>query len=88
MICTDSFHGAVFSMIFKKLFFSYYREYSHGMPQNNRIETLLKHFLLQSQLVREADNYSIPDYSSFELIIEEERKKSMTYLRKIIGELK
>lgn len=87
MICTDSFHGAVFSMIFKKYFFSYYRKYSHGMPQNNRIETLLKQFLLQSQLVREDDNYSVPDYSYFNLILEEERKRSMTYLKKIIGEL-
>lgn len=88
MICTDSFHGAVFSIIFKKIFYSYYREYSHGMPQNNRINTLLEHFFLHEQLVKKEDNYNIPDYKSFDLIIDEDRKKSIRYLQKIIGELR
>lgn len=85
-ICTDSFHGAVFSIIFRKQFFSYYRKYNHGMPQNNRIETLLKHFLLESQLVNKSDNYSIPDYAFFDLVINDERKNAKEYLKKIVGD--
>ena len=84
VICTDSFHGAVFSVIYRKCFYSYYRQYSHKGVQNNRIETLLNHYKLDSQLINNSNLFYVPDYSYADEMIKDDRNKAIDYLRCII----
>ena len=86
VVCTDSFHGAVFSIIFRKKFYSYYRQYTHNELQNNRIETLLKHFELQNQLIVDKNIFSIPDFTTVNLVLEKDKKHAVDYLKEIIEE--
>lgn len=86
VVCTDSFHGAVFSIIFCKEFYSYYRKYTHNSPQNNRIETLLKHYMLQDQLIINSGVFSEPNYSQIESLLQNDRIKAIEYLSEVIGE--
>ena len=88
IVCTDSFHGSAFSIIFRRAFFTYYRQYAHNAVQNNRIETLLSHYMLQNQIVKEETNYNIPDYSMVTKIIENDRRSALTYLQLIIEDMK
>ena len=56
-ICTDSFHGTVFSLIYGKVFFTFKRFYNEAtLSTNTRIDTLLKKMKLQDRLVKEGDN--------------------------------
>lgn len=86
IVCTDSFHGAVFSIIFRKRFYSYYRQYTHGVSQNNRIETLLKSFSLQNQLIVDGNSFGNPDYSSIDLVLQKSSDYAVDFLRGIIEE--
>lgn len=82
VFCTDSFHGAVFSILFEKPFIIYQREGVVSMY--SRINTLLEKFKLNS---RKAENISTNedafnvDYSFVLKILEVERKKVFDYLK-------
>jgi len=83
MIFTDSFHGSVFSIIFKKPFVVFKRG-----NMNSRIDTLLSKFNLENRhwdYVKEHKNFSDMDYSHVDEILKEERKKSFDYLRNALG---
>lgn len=79
IIFTNSFHGTVFSMVFKKPFVVFGRE-----PMNSRIETLLGKFGLLSRKYAEVslnnDIYSI-DYTYMDDALDRERTLSLNYLR-------
>ena len=86
MVLTDSFHGAIFSIIYKKPFYIFNRE-EKIESMNSRIETLLKKFDLKE---REIKDYSQSlefdcDFSKVDSILEIERKKSMEYLKNAIN---
>lgn len=89
VFCTDSFHGAVFSILLDTPFIVYERE-GNTPSMNSRIETLLKTFNLES---RSADNINIKsntqifevDYSHTVPILENERNKSLSYLKKALS---
>lgn len=49
-MCTDSFHGTIFSILGKTNFFTYPRNYGKVQSQNSRIETLLSHYDLEDRL--------------------------------------
>lgn len=80
---TDSFHGAVFSILFEKAFILFDRT-SKSPSMNSRINTLLSKFEL---LNRKADNIKVGknifnvDFSHVPLILEAERKKAIDYLK-------
>ncbi len=86
IFCTDSFHGAVFSVLFEKPFIVFKRMGS--TPMYSRIDTLLNKFKLNS---RKAENISWQDdvfeidYSHVPPILEAERKKSINYLKNALG---
>ena len=92
-ICTDSFHGTVFSIIFEKQFFTLKR-YSdqNKVSTNSRITSLLNMAGLSNRLV--ASNIDIEqikeisknDYSSVRLKLEEERRHSLDFLELAINE--
>jgi hypothetical protein len=86
LLCTDSFHGAVFSIILEKPFIVYEREGSVQMY--SRIDTLLNKFELSD---RKSDNIDINqnvlamDYSHVTSILEKERKLSSNYLKNALN---
>lgn len=57
MVCTDSFHGTVFSLIYGKRFFTFKRFADKAtLSTNTRIDTLLKRMNVQDRLVNERDS--------------------------------
>lgn len=82
VFCTDSFHGAVFSILLEKPFIVFERIGSGSMY--SRIETLLNKFNLNSRKAEniswEEDVFKI-DFSHVPEILEFERNKSLDYLK-------
>lgn len=92
LVCTDSFHSSVFSIIYKKPFIVFDRdsaEKSNNM--NSRIDTLLNKFNLNDRRYNENQitlkNLKI-DYKLTMEILNEERKKSIEYLKQAINRRK
>lgn len=86
-ICTDSFHGAIFSINFQKQFCVFEREYGVAANQSARITSILNKLKLMSRFniddvlkIEEAI-----DFSYSEKVLEEERLKSINYLLKSIN---
>jgi glycosyltransferase involved in cell wall biosynthesis len=91
-ICTDSFHGALFSIICQKPFLLFER-FNTGdtLSQNSRIYNLLEMTNLQDRLVcynqPVQNNYQFDyDYSCVNLRIEEQKNKSIKYLHESLSE--
>lgn len=86
ILCTDSFHGAVFSILFEKPFIVFERV-SNVPSMNSRIETLLSTFKFKDRLdvnlINNKDFLEI-DYSHVPPILEKERKKTITYLEQAL----
>lgn len=84
LICTDSFHGAVFSIILNKNFLVFDRVQDKEPSMNSRIKTLLKTFNLNDRYWSE--NYNIDtvfnqiSYAEVNVIIEHERQKAKQFL--------
>lgn len=63
-VFTDSFHGCVFSLIYRKSFCVFKRfDDNNKKSQNSRIYTLLKQYNLEKCLVQNAESFSIPQIS-------------------------
>lgn len=82
-ILTDSFHGAVFSIIFKKPFIVF-SNINRGL---NRFETLLNKLNLQGQLVNsqkiplDSDLLTNVHYDNVDSILEKERERAISWLK-------
>lgn len=87
ILCTDSFHGTVFSMLLEKPFITFDRE--GKMPSmNSRIDTLLSKFKLESrkaQNIKNNEQVFEVDYYHISQILGEERKKAINYLKKALN---
>lgn len=83
---TDSFHGAVFSILLETPFIIFDREGS--IPSmNSRIDTLLTTFNLKSRLaknVKTSNQLFEADYSHVGPILDKERKKAIDYLKRAL----
>ncbi|MFD1861971.1 polysaccharide pyruvyl transferase family protein [Planococcus chinensis] len=79
---TDSFHGAVFSILFETPFLVYERE--GNLPSmNSRIDTLLSTFKLETRKgnVKDVNSEIIDlDFSHLKIILSKERAKAHNYL--------
>lgn len=89
LVCTDSFHGMLFSINFKKEFLVFSRfDENDPMCQNERVDNILKKADLESRLVKEKWSQrqleDKIDYLSVEKKLESYRKASMEYLEEII----
>ena len=91
-ICTDSFHGSVFSILNHKQFVTFNRFSDESKnSRNSRIESLLKQTNLQSRrMVREDQNIDevimTPiDYEKVENNLTEMRDKSVNYLKNALN---
>lgn len=92
-VCTDSFHGTVFSIIFNKQFFSL-RRYSDvdTHSTNTRIVSLLEMLGLGNRLinpdtdVRQIRDITTTEYSVVNDKLNTERQKSLEFLEQAINE--
>lgn len=84
LVCTDSFHAIVFSIIFKIPFIVFGRAGGTGM--NSRINTLLRKFKLEDRVNENFDINKVfeIDYSNVDDILKGERKKVMEYFKEYI----
>lgn len=83
---TDSFHGAVFSILMEKPFIIFERD--EKIPSmNSRIDTLLSTFNLKSRkwenILGNDDIFNV-DYSHVTPILEFERNKALNYLKEAL----
>lgn len=86
-ICTDSFHGTVFSILFNKIFFDFRRHRNNSkVSTNSRIDSLLdvagiskERILLGTENVKEMLERKI-DYDKVNKRIDEFRENSKTWL--------
>lgn len=85
-VFTDSFHGAVFSIIYRKEFVVYERDKDGGTSKNSRLYDLLDIFKLKNQLINGnvdlLKKLSVKiDYKSVKLILENQKKNSIEFLK-------
>lgn len=81
----DSFHGAVFSILFKKPFLAFYRPTQKEFgDMNSRFDTLFNTFDLKDRLIGGSEGfariYDPVDYERVNKILREKRKESALYL--------
>ncbi|MCR5753324.1 MAG: polysaccharide pyruvyl transferase family protein [Acetatifactor sp.] len=80
-VCTDSFHGTVFSILFHKRFTVYVRR-DNEVPMNDRLKTLLSMVGLTGRVYGElslSDRMKGIDYQTVDDILEKKRKESAEY---------
>ncbi len=82
LICTDSFHGIVFSLLFDKPFVVYDRD-GNGGDMESRIITLLSTFQLQDRMPGRVSKEKLFEHSYEEAykILEQKRKEAWQFLR-------
>ncbi len=86
LICTDSFHSSVFAILYNRPFVVFNRE-DNIVSMNSRIETLISKFNLKN---REYNNNNITpenlnqDYTEAYKILDEERERSLNFLKKAL----
>jgi len=84
-ICTDSFHGTIFSTIFERQFFTFERFGSGKENQNSRIYTLLNNCQLQHRLItlntKNPKDFSLIAYDELRHSLEGKKKASFEYLK-------
>lgn len=86
IVCTDSFHGCVFSMILNKPFIVFERK-DKNVSMNSRINTLLKKFNLENRRYDGTINKDFIncDYTEAYEILKDERKKADEYLKRALN---
>ena len=83
LMCTDSFHGVVFSLIMKSNFIIFERN-SQGGSMNSRVENLMDIFKIKDRLssyIKDEEIFNM-DFSNVDAIIKIEREKAINYLKK------
>ena len=84
---TDSFHGTIFSINFKKDFYTFHkRPGASNVSDNSRILDTLKQFGLEGRFREDAD-YSFDrhiEYDKISLFLDKLRKESVSYLENVL----
>lgn len=86
LVCTDSFHSSVFSIIYDTPFIVFERKQKDVVSMNSRIDTLLSKFNLQSRKFNGViTNEQLKcDYTKVKEILEKEKEKSIIFLKKAL----
>ena len=86
-VCTDSLHGLIFSLLYKKKFAIFTRQ-DKEVSMNGRMQTMISLFGLESRMIENLQkDYELDiDYVGIEKRLSLEREKSFSYLREIINE--
>lgn len=87
-VLTNSFHAIVFSILFKKNFYSFGRNIAGQYNMNSRIHTILSNFSLQNRLLNNFATFEKKEinYNHIENILDEKRRDSLNYLSKVLGD--
>ena len=95
LVYTDSFHGTVFSILFRRPFVVCDRMAAHqrdviGAKMSSRIDTLLKSFGLEFRRGMVQNAYHVPDsikinYPDVESVLLRERERADSYLRETMS---
>lgn len=85
-ICTDSFHGTLFSIIYEKPFYVYERFSNNDCnSQNSRIYNILSITQLERRLIKNNsvldDNFMMCDFVKAKNRLEDKKKYSLQYLQ-------
>ena len=91
IICTDSFHGIAFSIIFKKQFYAFLRFKDNEVnSQNSRVYNILEIFSLNSRLVFPEKEITDSDiyYKNIQEILNNQVLKSIDYLSSSLKNIK
>ncbi|MET0017734.1 polysaccharide pyruvyl transferase family protein [Oscillibacter sp.] len=83
-VCTNSFHGTVFSLQFQKPFFTSASPAEMAAPEQSRIYSLLDRLGLVNRIIGKGDTAELLekiDWCAVSQRLEEERRKSLDYLR-------
>lgn len=85
LVCTDSFHSSVFSIIYDTPFVVFNRKDKH-VSMNSRLDTLLSKFGLENRKFNGSisDDLLKCDYSNAKKILEKEKEKSKKFLCKAL----
>lgn len=89
IVFVDSFHGAVFSILFHKQFVVFKRS-EEGQTMNSRLQTLLKRFGLGERVYNKYNEDSLEkliDYSEVDNILIAERVRTQTFLDRAIKDI-
>lgn len=89
IVFVDSFHGAVFSILFRKQFVVF-RRVEEGKSMNSRLDTLLKKFGMESRVFTGSNSEILEqpvDYSKTDEILLEERKSAKVFLDNAMSEI-
>ena len=86
LMCTDSFHGVVFSLIMKTPFVVFNRV-NKGGAMNSRIDTLLKLFNKEERYGMDLNNKELfnMDFSNIDSTMDVERERAYKYLKNALG---
>lgn len=84
LVCTNSFHALVFSLIYEKNFVAFNR-YENGNDMNSRVEHLLKKFKMEKRKIEKLDyNIFDCDFTESNIVLQSEREKFAKYINKIL----
>lgn len=86
LICTDSFHGTVFSILYQRPFYTYERFSNRDRnSQNSRIYNILKIAGLEDRLIKDkiliCDSPLTCDFKNTKYRLEKEKEESIRYLK-------
>ena len=87
-VFTDSFHGAVFLLIYNKPFVVFERNKKGHVSMNSRLYDLLDTFELKDRLINDYENLNDVgeiDYSYVNIILDKEKNKSLSFLKKSLN---
>lgn len=85
LICTDSFHGTAFSIIFHKPFVVFDR-IDEKESMGSRLKTILTKFDLEQRMnFFDSDNVMYVDYTNADILLKEEQEKFMSFLKGVIN---
>lgn len=89
-VFTDSFHGSVFSILFKKNFMVFERDKKNKVSKNSRLYDLLDKFNLSNRLVRSQGEMNTTlkeniNYANVYELLEKYRKESKDFLNEALG---
>ncbi len=87
-IFTDSFHTALFSIIFNRSFYVFPRNYGHSCEQTSRLRTLLRIYKCKNRMIwneNAAKNIEITPLHDCSQILEKERNRAIKFLEASIA---
>lgn len=82
-VFTDSFHAAVFSIIFEKDFMVFDRV-EDGRSMSSRLHTLLHTFSLEDRMYEKGKSFTLANFSHTPQIIEREKEKAFDFIKRSI----